>query len=82
MCCPARCMRGSPLKIWSLSLCGSLMARAVWSSNTMLSSAAGDLTSNALRFGWNLPLRNSEVAEFDRLGAPFLIGEGHTSPAR
>jgi len=57
------------------------MGRAVWSSERMHSSAAGDLTSNALGFGWNLPLRDSEVAELDRMGAPFLMGKGHTNPA-
>jgi hypothetical protein len=56
-----------------------MMAGAVWSSDMMLISMAGDLISKAsvlMKFCRSV---NWELAEIERMGGPFLIGESHTA---
>ena len=71
-----------PLEVWSVSLCTSMMAGAVWSSDMMLSPMAGrPYLQTPLDLDEICRSVNAELAELDRMGAPFLIGESHTTCA-
>jgi hypothetical protein len=58
--------------------------QAVHGSFTFQPKVFGELNPGSYRleailYGWNPSLSTSESSEFDRMGAPFLIGEAHAT---